>query len=144
MIKSNWNTWNWADSSFRGAATQWEMSAGLAEWGRCWGWSGEFGSNFRKNKPFHVYVPTELRLLVNQWYHSDLAQRWANRSLQNWRDLYKFNTAGKGQSQDLKSLGWEDPPEKGMATHSSILAWRIPWTVSTMGSDMTEWLSLHS
>ena len=25
-------------------------------------------------------------------------------------------------------LGWEDPPEKGMATHSSILAWRIPWT----------------
>ena len=25
-------------------------------------------------------------------------------------------------------LGWKDPPEKGMATHSSILAWRIPWT----------------
>ena len=28
----------------------------------------------------------------------------------------------------VQSLGWEDPPEKGMATHSSILAWRIPWT----------------
>ena len=27
-----------------------------------------------------------------------------------------------------RSLGWEDPLEKGMATHSSILAWRIPWT----------------
>ena len=26
------------------------------------------------------------------------------------------------------SLGWEDPLEKGMVTHSSILAWRIPWT----------------
>ena len=26
-----------------------------------------------------------------------------------------------------QSLGWEDPLEKGMATHSSILAWRIPW-----------------
>ena len=26
------------------------------------------------------------------------------------------------------SLGWEDPLEKGMATHSNILAWRIPWT----------------
>ena len=25
-------------------------------------------------------------------------------------------------------LGWEDPPEKGMATHCSIFAWRIPWT----------------
>ena len=28
----------------------------------------------------------------------------------------------------LRSLGWEDPLERGMATHSSILAWRIPWT----------------
>ena len=26
------------------------------------------------------------------------------------------------------SLSWEDPLEKGMATHSSILAWKIPWT----------------
>ena len=29
----------------------------------------------------------------------------------------------------VQSLGWEDPLEKGKATHSSILAWRIPWTV---------------
>ena len=29
----------------------------------------------------------------------------------------------------VRSLGWEDPLEKGNATHSSILAWRIPWTV---------------
>ena len=28
----------------------------------------------------------------------------------------------------VRSLGWEDPLEKGMATHCSILAWRIPWT----------------
>ena len=28
----------------------------------------------------------------------------------------------------VQSLGWEDPLEKGMATHSSILVWRIPWT----------------
>ena len=28
----------------------------------------------------------------------------------------------------VRSLGWEDPLEKGMATHSSILAWEIPWT----------------
>ena len=28
----------------------------------------------------------------------------------------------------VQSLGWEDPLEKGMATHSSILAWTIPWT----------------
>ena len=29
----------------------------------------------------------------------------------------------------VQSLGWEDPLEKGKTTHSSILAWRIPWTV---------------
>ena len=29
----------------------------------------------------------------------------------------------------VRSLGWKDPLEKGTATHSSILAWRIPWTV---------------
>ena len=32
------------------------------------------------------------------------------------------------QETQIQSLGWEDPLEKGLATHSSILAWRIPWT----------------
>ena len=31
----------------------------------------------------------------------------------------------------VRSLDWEDLLEEGMATHSSILAWRIPWTVET-------------
>ena len=29
----------------------------------------------------------------------------------------------------VRSLGWEDPLEEGKATHSGILAWRIPWTI---------------
>ena len=33
----------------------------------------------------------------------------------------------------VQSLSWEDPLEKGMATHSSILAWRIPWTEEPSG-----------
>ena len=33
----------------------------------------------------------------------------------------------------VQSLGWEDPVEKGMATHSSILAWRIPWIEEPCG-----------
>ena len=33
----------------------------------------------------------------------------------------------------IRSLGWDDPLEKGKATHSSILAWRIPWTIQSMG-----------
>ena len=32
------------------------------------------------------------------------------------------------QEMQVRSLGWEDPLEKEMATYSSILAWRIPWT----------------
>ena len=32
------------------------------------------------------------------------------------------------QKTQVQSLGWEDPLEKGMATHSSFLAWKIPWT----------------
>ena len=34
----------------------------------------------------------------------------------------------------VQSLSWEDPLEKGKATHSSVLAWRIPWAVQSMGS----------
>ena len=32
------------------------------------------------------------------------------------------------QETRVQFLGWEDPLDKGMATHSSILAWRVPWT----------------
>ena len=41
------------------------------------------------------------------------------------------------QETRVESLGWGDPLEKGTATHSSILAWRIPWTVGsqTVGHD---------
>ena len=43
------------------------------------------------------------------------------------------------QETQVQSLGWEDPLKKGMAIHSSILAWRIPWTeepgrLQSMGS----------
>ena len=47
------------------------------------------------------------------------------------------------QVSGVQSLSWEDPLEKGMATHSSILAWRIPWTedpggLRSMGSQRVE------
>ena len=46
------------------------------------------------------------------------------------------------QETCVQSLGWEDPLEKGMATHFSILAWRIPWTeepggLQSIGSQLT-------
>ena len=56
------------------------------------------------------------------------------------------------QEMWVQSLSWEDPLEKEMATHSSILAWKIPWTVETDGlesrgsqeSDMTSELNSSS
>ena len=56
------------------------------------------------------------------------------------------------QETQVQFLDWEDPLEKEMATHASILAWRIPWTeepgrLQSMGLqelDTTEWLSTHS
>ena len=54
------------------------------------------------------------------------------------------------QEVPIRSLGWEDSPGKEMATHSSILAWRIPWSeepggLQSMGSqlDTTERLHFH-
>ena len=37
----------------------------------------------------------------------------------------------------VQSLGWDDPLEEGMATHSSMLAWRIPWTEGPGGLQLT-------
>ena len=37
------------------------------------------------------------------------------------------------QEMQVQSLGWEDPMEEEMATHSSILAWEIPWTEDSGG-----------
>ena len=55
------------------------------------------------------------------------------------------------QETQVRSLGWEDPLEKEMATHSSILAWRIPWTeepggLQSMGSQRVrnDWVTSHS
>ena len=42
----------------------------------------------------------------------------------------------------VRFLGWENPLEKGMKTHSSILAWRIPWTEEPGGLRSTESQSL--
>ena len=66
--------------------------------------------------------------------------------------MVKNPPANAGEETWVRSLGWEDPLEEGMATHSSILAWRIPWTEEPGGycpwgcqeSDTTEQPSTHA
>ena len=58
--------------------------------------------------------------------------------------MVKNLPANAGDKRDMDSiLGWEDPLEEDMATHSSILAWRIPWTeepgrLQSIGSQRVE------
>ena len=49
----------------------------------------------------------------------------------NWASLIAQLVKNLPATQEtwVQSLDWEDPLEKGKATHSSVLAWRIPWTV---------------
>ena len=66
-----------------------------------------------------------------------LQYSWASLVAQRVRNL------PAKQESWVRSQGWEDPLEKGKATYSSILAWRIPQTVHGIAeSDMTERLSL--
>ena len=52
----------------------------------------------------------------------DFRDIWASSVAQMRRNLRAM------QESWIQPLGWEDPLEKGMATHSNVLVWRIPWT----------------
>ena len=65
------------------------------------------GLNMKKNVCMCIYIYVKLGFLVAQLVKSPPAMR------ETW----------------VRFLGWEDPLEKGTPTHSSILAWTIPWTV---------------
>ena len=54
--------------------------------------------------------------------YGSVDKQWASLAYQMVKNLPAM------QQTEVRSLGQEDPLEKGMATHSSILAWRIPWT----------------
>ena len=50
--------------------------------------------------------------------------------MQDWTSLVAQLVKNPPAMQEtyIQSLGWKDPLEEGMATHSSILAWKVPWT----------------
>ena len=68
-----------------------------------------------------MYLASELTDIHIHIYGLPLWPRWSKNLSAVWETW-------------VPSLGWEDPLEKGKATHSSILAWRIPRTVQSMGS----------
>ena len=61
-------------------------------------------------------------------YHLIWPSMWTSSSVQASLVAQILKNLPAMQETQVQSLGREDPLEKGMATHSSILAWRIPWT----------------
>ena len=76
-------------------------------------------------------MPEELQIQFNNFTigrnkNGNLVSKWAK----DWASLVAQlvkNLPAVRETQ-VRSLGWEDPLEKEMATHSSILAWKISWT----------------
>ena len=84
-----------------------------------------------KNIPFFFFFSINkpwLTCIGLQSAASSLALNyWASLMAQTVKNLPAM------QKAQVQSLGWEDPLEKEMATDSSIIAWRIPWTVEPGG-----------
>ena len=88
--------------------------------------------------PFHVSVKDVFEGYRVPFYQVSLAAQMVKDLLEMWET-------------QVWSLGWEDPLEEGMATHSSVLAWRIPWTeepggLQSMGSQRLghNWVTKHT
>ena len=88
-------------------------------------------------------------LFVNYFTLYPLQGSWASPVVQTVKTLPAMRETW------VRSLGWEDPLEKGVATHASILAWRIPWIeepgrLQSMGSQSRtpmsdfHFISLHN
>jgi len=68
-----------------------------------------------------------LKNLLVLFFNLYLSFPWASLAVQMVNNLPAI------EESQVWSLGWEDPLKKGMATHSSILAWEIPWTEEPRG-----------
>ena len=73
-------------------------------------------------------------------------QYWTKKKWKIWTDQLKAGFPGGLDGKEFtytagdvgQISGWDDPLEKGLSTHSSILAWRIPWTEEPTGLQSME------
>ena len=98
----------------------------------------------QKNTPDPYYQLLELTSKIKK-IQTHLFSVWSPSHQQEiWKELPSSGSWAPLVAQEVKnlpaiqetwvrSLSWEDPLEEGMATHSSILAWRIPWTEEPSG-----------
>ena len=72
-------------------------------------------SKVRKVNKLHIYIYSHTHTHIHIYIWASLVAKMVKNLLEMWETW-------------ARSLSWEDPLGKGMATQSSILAWRIPWT----------------
>ena len=120
------------------------LNASLRENRRCRfdPWVGKISWR-RKWQPTPVFLPGKSygqRSLAgySPWGHKEFVMTEATEHIVLWASLVAQLVKNLPAMQEtwVQSLGWEDLLEKGTATHSSILAWRIPWDHKEL--DMTE------
>ena len=92
--------------------------------------TSSFLAKTQLKKKHSVLVPRALTPHCLPWYKRQSLYFY-------WGIAHDFTYGSVGkehacamQETWVRSLGWEDPLEKEKATHTSVLAWRIPWTVS--------------
>ena len=95
----------------------------------------------------YFYLQTLATLVGRKWKYNPFGEKVL---VYIWASLVTQMVKNPPAMQEtwIWSLGWEDPLEKGMAAHSSILAWKIPWTEEpssqqSMGSQSQTQLSYH-
>ena len=81
----------------------------------------------KRIKYLGINLPKETKELYTEHQQTLLKEIWASLVAQLVKNLPAV------QETHVRSLGWEDPLEKEVATHSSILAWKISWTEESGG-----------
>ena len=95
-------------------------------WVRSLGWEVFPDSSVGKESACNAGDPSSIPGLgrsAGEWIDYPLQYSWASLVAQLVKNLPEESSC------NARDLGWEDPLQKGKATHSRILAWRIPWTV---------------
>ena len=115
-----------------------------------WGgrWEAGWGEGFGRERTWECLW----LILADVWQKTTKFCKAIILQLIKWGEKKKKICLSLQETQETKfrSLGLEDPLEKGMASHSSILAWRIPWTeesgrLQSMGSQRVAhgWAHMH-
>ena len=130
-----WNRWLFINSSMCQQKPWWAILH-LQTW-----LMDKASGNLNAIKPTHtrgwrlLRIRNSLRGRVNQWWQCKLLDPSQKHLEVLW--WLRWKRICLIRETQAWSLGWEDPPEKGRATHSDILAWRILWTEEPGGLQPT-------